>query len=890
MASTSTKTSSSSSNLPHKYDVFLSFRGEDTRTNFVDHLYAGLVANGFHTFRDDEQLERGGEIASQLLDAIEESRVFIVVFSENYADSRWCLNELLAIIDTMARDVSKIVLPIFYHVNPSDVRHQRGSYATRHTSPVEDADDDEVAMIEDWKYALTEVANFSGYPVDPNTHEFQLLENIISEISSRINRGPLHVGTNLVGVDIRLNEIKKLMSIKSKDVPEDVPEDVLMVGICGLDGVGKSTMAKLIYNELCDEFKSKSFLDKVGDVSKGPHGLLDLQQQLLCDISPRGEQKISTLDQGIRVLQRKLRCEKVLLVIDGVNAKEQLEKLAGGHDWFAEGSRIFITSRDKSLLEHKVDKLYELPELNRCEALELFSWHALGRSFPNVDFYNISRHFVEYCQGLPLALKVLGNFLCNKQHNEWERELSNLDKEPNVEILDVFKVSFDGLPLTSKAIFLDIACFFKGEYKDFIIKILKSHDFDAEGGIRFLQNRCLLTISNGKVGMHNLIQKLGHKIVRDESLRDKGIRSRLWHHIDVQDVLEERMKGTKSIEGIFLDLLKLDNINLSTQAMTDMTLLRLLKIFLGSEVVSGEEDCKVSITSDFKFPSGNLCYLYWHGYPLNSLPSNFDPAKLVELNMPYSNIRKFGLGKMVSNLTAIILSHSKDLAMVSNFSSTPNLEKLILEGCTSLREIDPSIGDLERLGLLDLKECKSLGSLPDSICNLKSLKTLYLSGCSELNGLPKDLGNMTHLTELYANRTATGAPPSPIRRIREFLIRPFSGLQGERAYPSLSSLPGLSLLRELDLSDCYWWDAEIPDDFWRLYSLEKLNLSGNPITIMPASIKELSRLKVLVLGRCKRLQSLPKLPPSLQELDAHECVSLSYVVEVSLSLSLSLSL
>ncbi|RVW23166.1 Disease resistance protein RML1B [Vitis vinifera] len=558
------------------------------------------------------------------------------------------------------------------------------------------------------------------------------------------------------------------MSIKSKDVPEDV----LMVGICGLDGVGKSTMAKAIYNELCYRFKRKSFLDIVGEVSKDPHGLLDLQQQLLCDISPRGGPKISTLDQGIIVLQRMLHREKVLLVIDGVNAKEQLEKLAGGHDWFAQGSRIFITSRDRSLLEHKVDELYELPGLN----------------------------------GSSLALKVLGNFLSNKQHNEWESEFCNLGKEPNVEILDVLKV-----------------------------------------------------------GMHNLIQKLGHKIVRDESLRDKGIRSRLWHHIDVQDVLEERMKGTKSIEGIFLDLSKLDNINLSTQAMTDMTQLRLLKIFLGSEVVSGEEDCKVCITSDFKFPSGNLCYLYWHGYPSNSLPSNFDPAKLVELNMPYSNIRKFGLGNMVSNLTAIILSHSKCLIMVSNFSSTPNLEKLILEGCTSLREIDPSIGDLKRLGLLDLKECKSLGSLPDSICNLTSLKTLYLSGCSELNGWAKYLGEMTHLTELYANRTATGAPPSAI---------------GERAYPPLSSLSGLCLLRELDLSDCYWWDEEIPYHFWGLYSLEKLNLSGSPITMVPASIEASIRLKVLVLGRCKRLQSLPKkLPPSLQELDAHECVSLSYVVE-----------
>ena len=102
--------------------------------------------------------------------------------------------------------------------------------------------------------------------------ESQVLEEIISDISSCINRVPLHVGTHLVGVDIRLNEIMKSMNIKSKEVPKDV----LMVGICGLGGVGKSTMVKAIYNKLSNQFKGKSFLDKVGDVSKGYHGLLDL--------------------------------------------------------------------------------------------------------------------------------------------------------------------------------------------------------------------------------------------------------------------------------------------------------------------------------------------------------------------------------------------------------------------------------------------------------------------------------------------------------------------------------------------------------------------------------------------------------------------------------------
>ena len=137
--------------------------------NFVDHLYEGLVGNRFNTFRDDEQLERGGEISSQLLDAIEESRICIVVFSKNYADSRWCLNELLAIIESIASDDGRIVLPIFYHVAPSDVRHQTGSYATRYTSPDEDADEEKVEMIKKWRNALTRAASFSRYHVVPET-------------------------------------------------------------------------------------------------------------------------------------------------------------------------------------------------------------------------------------------------------------------------------------------------------------------------------------------------------------------------------------------------------------------------------------------------------------------------------------------------------------------------------------------------------------------------------------------------------------------------------------------------------------------------------------------------------------------------------------------------
>ena len=165
MASTSAQEASSSTSTPHSYDVFISFRGEDTRKNFTDHLYTTLVAYGVHTFRDDEELEKGGDIASDLLRAIEESKIFIIIFSTNYANSRWCLNELVKIFECTTQKQSTI-LPIFYHVNPSDVRKQSGSYGDAFVDHEKDADEKKMEVIQKWRTALNQVASLCGLHVD----------------------------------------------------------------------------------------------------------------------------------------------------------------------------------------------------------------------------------------------------------------------------------------------------------------------------------------------------------------------------------------------------------------------------------------------------------------------------------------------------------------------------------------------------------------------------------------------------------------------------------------------------------------------------------------------------------------------------------------------------
>ena len=112
--------SSSSTSIPRRnYDVFLSFRG---RENFTDHLHTTLIERGTHTFRYEEEIERGSEIAPKLLKAIQESRFCVVVFSKGYAHSRWCLNELVRITECVnVKDNGQTIILIFYHEDPSDV-------------------------------------------------------------------------------------------------------------------------------------------------------------------------------------------------------------------------------------------------------------------------------------------------------------------------------------------------------------------------------------------------------------------------------------------------------------------------------------------------------------------------------------------------------------------------------------------------------------------------------------------------------------------------------------------------------------------------------------------------------------------------------------------------
>ena len=168
MASTSIQTVPSSSTSAFskpqpEYDVFLSFSGEDTRHQFTDHLYHALNDKEIITFKDDKELKKGEPISQELLDAIEKSRIAVIILSENYASSTWCLEELAKIVECRERGILT-VLPIFYHVEPTDVRHQKKTFAEAFAKhEIRFKENPEKVL--NWRAALTNVANLSGEPL-----------------------------------------------------------------------------------------------------------------------------------------------------------------------------------------------------------------------------------------------------------------------------------------------------------------------------------------------------------------------------------------------------------------------------------------------------------------------------------------------------------------------------------------------------------------------------------------------------------------------------------------------------------------------------------------------------------------------------------------------------
>ncbi|RDX94838.1 TMV resistance protein N, partial [Mucuna pruriens] len=763
--------SSPSSNPQWIHDVFLNFRGEDTRKTLVSHIYNALTNAGINTFIDDQELPKGTELEPQLLRAIRGSQISIVVLSKFYCQSAWCLNELEEIMECH-RTYGQVVLPVFYDVDPSDVRHQKGSFGEAlEAFPLKSYSGEGMEyVLSTWRSALTQAANLSGWDLRNYRSEGDLVKEIVKEVLRKLDNGLLSITEFPIGLESRAQQVIGFI--------ENQSSKVCVVGIWGMGGSGKTTMAKAVYNQIHYTFVDRSFIENIREVcEKDSRGHIHLQEQLLSDVL-KMKMNIHSIAMGKTMIEKRLCGRRLLLVLDDVNEFEQLKSLCGNRKWIGQGSVIIITTRDVRLLNVlQVDYIYKMEEMDKIESLELFSWHAFMDATPSENFAELSRKVVAYCGGLPLALEVLGSYLYQRTQKEWKSVLSKLEIIPNDQVQEKLRISFDGLhDQMEKNIFLDICCFFIGKDRAYATEILNGCGLHADIGISVLIERSLIKVEkNNKLGVHDLLRDMGREIIRESSVREPGKRSRLWFHEDVIDVLTKNT-GTEAIEGLTLKLHLTSRDCFNADAFEEMKRLRLLQLD------------HVKLTGDYGHLSKQLRWIYWKGFPLKCIPNNFYLEDVIAIELKYSNlILVWKEPQMLEWLKVLNLSHSKYLTETPDFSKLPSLEKLILKDCPSLRKVHKSIGDLHNLLLINLKDCTGLSNLPRETYKLKSVKTLILSGCSNIDNLEEDIVQMESLTVLIAENTSVKQVPFSIVSSKSIGYISLCGYEGLacNAFPSI---------------------------------------------------------------------------------------------------------
>ncbi|XP_076917140.1 disease resistance protein Roq1-like [Bidens hawaiensis] len=638
-SSSSSHLTSASFSQSWKPEVFISFRGEDTRKGFVDHLYEALVRQGIQTYKDDETFPRGATIGPALFKAIQESRIAVIIFSENYADSSWCLDELAHIVECM-ENTGQIVMPVFYDVDPSEVRNQNGKYGEAFDKYEREKNKHKV---DSWREALKKAGNLSGWVLKDfaSGREAICIKDIVATISRRLPPQHTNVNKNLIGIETRLQDLKSKLDIGSGGVR--------MVGIRGVGGGGKTTLASAAYMEISHHFEACCLLENIRDESS-KNGLTKLQERFLSLVTKTNE-VIGSEIEGINMIKRKLCCKSILVVLDDVNEHKQLEALAGSHDWFGEGSRIIITTRDKHLLNINEVTIYEVSLLSDNEAIKLFSRHAFKKDEPVEDYKTLSQEVVSYASKLPLALKILGSFMYDKDKDEWKSTLAKLKCIPEVDVMEILKISYDELKHDEKELFLDIACAMRGWRVDEAVRVLDACGFHTCIGVRVLEHKSLIKVSDGIIDMHDLIEEMSHYIVRGKYRGNLEKQSRIWKEEDIVNIM--------GVVALSMVILTLQNFNLYMcirwhlsilySATNTMWFPSLIRLTQNTEVLA-LRGYSMNLRMNRQHHSNviakmkKLRWIYWERYPASSFPLNFQPGNLGCLKLHFSRLEQLWEG------------------------------------------------------------------------------------------------------------------------------------------------------------------------------------------------------------------------------------------------------
>ncbi|XP_018731453.2 disease resistance protein RUN1 [Eucalyptus grandis] len=528
---------------------------------------------------------------------------------------------------------------------------------------------------------------------------------------------------NLVGIDDKVKHMTDLLEM-------EVNDEVHIVGIYGTDGIGKTTLAKAVYKCISSCFDSCSFLAEVEE-AKNSHGIQFLQNKLIHDILEQDCEDVS-FDERIEDYLD-IFCEmKVLIVVDDVEKPSDLHAIVGDHlHWFGPGSRIIVTSKNCGILkEYDPEKARTclVSALDNGQAFELFCRHAFRMQSSIPDYDGLTKWIVNATAKLPLAVEVLGSFLRGKSIQEWENMKKSMEvrmmsyQETSVGLEEIWDICYKELDQQQKDIFLDIACFVFGVDARTASYMWPNCHLPSSGCI-------LMPLAkigeNNELQMHRSLRCLGKRILNQE-----GSEGPIGSKFSIQDMFPKaisRKKGIVNVEALSFDFTAGD--------------------FKGMQGIRFFKLNNAKVSGDFADAFPSLRWLCWQRCPLEFDATNFILRELVILDLSWSKVTKDwgGWTKIkMEKLKVLNLTGCSGLLITPNFSDYKDLEILILERCSRLVKLGPSIGHLTRLVSLNLKFCSQLHGLPEELGRMTALKELFIDGTS-VRHIPNSIGNLMQL-------------------------------------------------------------------------------------------------------------------------------------------------
>ncbi|CAN1264364.1 Disease resistance protein L6 [Linum perenne] len=889
----SAPSSSSKYSLPVEYEVFLSFRGPDVRTTFADVLYKFLDRFKIRTFLDDEELRKGEKIAPSLTEAIKESKVYIPILSQGYASSKWCLQELALMVKWCKQGDDRIILPIFYMMEPRNVRHQEGSYkeAFRLHSKKYDAE-----TIKEWKEALKEVGEMKGWSVKESDKQGDIIEKVYSKVWSHLLRSYKLVTDELVGIDSHVQQVTRLLTSDS--------EGMKVVGIHGMGGMGKTTIAKAVYNELYSQFDRFCFVEDAREILSKSEGIVALQSKIISSIL-RTDYKVTDASE----LFSKHAFGTDNPPEEDASVSMEFVKVAAGLPLALKVIGSLLFRRERKFWAAKLMELKDIPPAKLQERLKV-SYNELSDNEKQIFldiacfFIGIEKDFPFYmwsdCKFYPesgintLLLRSLIRF--NERNQLWMHDhIRDLGRA-------IVREEDSQRPWKRSRIWsnkdaLNILKTGEGSNRIKVLKVdmkaekelkLTDKEFKKLSGLRYLEVRYGRLVGDFKGVLPNLrwlrlidcysipsdlnMKKLVILEMIDCPVKDEW---RGWSGIKVASNLKAiQLQFCKEIRTA-PDLSQCRNLEwIYLHFCTAMrgeihigNLLKNLKLlrFSGTYItmITGEIGTLENLQE--------LCFDDCD--KLQYLGGLWKLSKLRKLVLKYLSSCN-SLLVMPTSLNQLYLSSSRvlnlfELKILPNFANLNNLTKLSLVGFQV--PVIQGLGDLIMLQTLLIESAQNLINL-DGLENLSHLETLKLNDCRVLEKLPISL-RLEWLEHLYMNCTSIKKLPdlSGCKKLRRLDIR------GCVQLAEVGGIERLESLKWLNMSGCSSVE-ELPD-LSGLWNVNSLDISECNQLKEVTGIGSLELLEELVMRNCTSIKKLPDLSgcKELHLLDIRGCIQLAEV-------------